>query len=156
MSRLQDMPVRDAVVNKDGSIAEPWRLYLRQQSSEVASAPTRQGQTALTAQAASLSATAVPVTVTDGLWRLSFYARLTQAATTSSSLIVTLKWTDGGVLCGLSGAAITGNTTDSVQSGTALVRADGNTSLLYQTTYASVGATPMQYQLDVVAERVQA
>jgi hypothetical protein len=111
------------------------------------------GSVALTTQAASVATVAVPTpTLAGGLYRLSYSARITRAATTSSSLTVGLAWTDGGVSCSQAFAAMTGNTTATVQSGSAVVSIDATTTARYQTTYASVGATAMQYRLTVLVE----
>lgn len=109
----------------------------------------------LTTQGASIGATALPTgTLKPGLYRVSYYARISRAATTSSSLTVTVGFTHGGVACTIAGSAMTGNTTATVQTGTMLVKVDQNTSLTYATTYASVGGTSMQYALDVIAELI--
>ena len=47
------------------------------------------------------------------------------------------------------------NTTAKVLTGSWVLRVDQTTTITYATTYASVGATPMQYRLDVVVEQVQ-
>ena len=97
-----------------------------------------------------------------GLYRISCYAHVTQAATVSSSLTVTLWWTEGGASKSYSGAAITGSTTTTTQSLSVLVRMDAsalqlcNPSYLYTTTYGSVGATVMKYSLDVTLELIKA
>jgi len=65
-----------------------------------------------------------------------------------------VQWTVGGVACTKTYTALTGNTTSTVLAETLPVRIDANTSLTYSTTYASVGATVMQYGLEVIAERV--
>ena len=49
---------------------------------------------------------------------------------------------------------MTGNTTATYLAESVPVRIDPNTSLTYATTYASVGATTMQYSLEVAVERV--
>ena len=91
-------------------------------------------------------------TLSPGLYRVSYYARITRAATTSSSLTVTIGHTDGAVSITQVGAAITGNTTATVQSGTALMRVDTATAVTYGTAYSSTGSTSMQYRLDLAFE----
>ena len=49
---------------------------------------------------------------------------------------------------------MTGNTTATVGSLTILVRVDEATAITYGTTYASVGGTTMQYELDVSCEQL--
>jgi hypothetical protein len=111
----------------------------------------------LTNQSASIGATDFSGGgLSAGLYRLTYYTRITQAATTSSSLTVTLDWQDGGVAPSISGAAITGNTTTTIQSNTVLVRIDGSSPVRYSTTYSSVGATPMKHSLYITLEEVLA
>ena len=106
-------------------------------------------------QAASISATSFSIlSVSPGLYRLSMSARISRAATTSSSLIVTFGWTAGGVSCTTASPAMTGNTTATVSSLTVLARVDEATAITYATTYASAGGTTMQYSLDVSCELV--
>ena len=108
------------------------------------------GSVSLEAQAATIGATAIETPViSTGLYQVTFAARITQAATSSSSLIVTITWTDGGVTCTQSSAALTGNTTATVQSGLVVIQADEGSTVSYSTTYASAGATPMLYQMAV-------
>jgi hypothetical protein len=56
----------------------------------------------------------------------------------------------------LAGAAMTSNTTTTVQSDTVLVAIDASTPLTYSTAYSSTGATAMAYSLWLVAEQVDA
>jgi hypothetical protein len=107
----------------------------------------------LTDKSASIATTAVPLgTLAGGIYRVHWYARVTTPATTSSSLTVTISWTDDAIVCTASGAALTGNTTTTVQSGTVVLEADRSTAISYATAYASVGATAMVYKLDVTVE----
>ena len=109
----------------------------------------------LIGQGASVTATAVPISaLTAGLYRVSYALRVTRPATSSSSATVTVGWTDGTVACAQAFAAVTGNTTATVQSGTALVRCDASSVITYAVVYASSGATSMQFALDVVVEAV--
>lgn len=115
--------------------------------------PEQYNPVTLTAQQASIATTPIPMPqIGAGLYRISVYARVTQAATVSSSLDATIGWTDGTVSCTHTLAAVTGNTTATVLLGSVVVRSDQATALTYATTYASVGATPMQYRIDVMVE----
>ena len=49
---------------------------------------------------------------------------------------------------------MTGNTLATTTSLSAIISVDDATTITYATTYASVGATTMQYRLDVVCEQV--
>ena len=107
------------------------------------------------AQETAISATDFAIlSVSPGMYRLSMGARISRAATTSSSLIVTFGWVSSGVSCTTSSTAMTGNTTATVGSLTVLVRVDEATAITYATTRATVGGTTMQYSLDVSCEQI--
>jgi len=137
---------------KQPFITRVWNNWFQSVVERVQAAAYAEQKVQLTGQAASIPSTNLVVAPSAGLYRLTFRFRLTQAATTSSSLLVTVTATDGGVACALASAAYTGNAVNQPQTGTVLVRSDNGVPITYATTYASVGATPMQYALDVVAE----
>lgn len=142
---------------QEGLITEHWREYFDQSGRLQEQAPSRIGQTTLTDQAANISATDISGgNLSSGLYRFTYYTRITRAAGVSSSLTVTLSWTDGGIACSFSGAAITANTTSTTQSETKLLRIDSVSPVSYSTAYASAGAPTMQYRLDVALEEIWA
>ena len=106
-------------------------------------------------QSAAIPTTSIPLTTLSvGLYRVSTYARITQAASTSSSLTVTLGWTDGTVACTSSGSAVTGNTTATTGRQSVMIRSDADGSVTYATAYSSSGGTVMQYRLDIAVEQI--
>jgi hypothetical protein len=145
-----DAPMVDAQTRR---ITPVWYRYLSvaivgrlQASAFVTKAVTRTGQ------AAAIGATPI-AQGSAGLYRVSWNLRVTQPATTSSSLTVTIANTDGGINVVQSGPALTGNSLITLQSGLVLVRADAATAITYAVAYTSVGATPLQYAISVVAEQ---
>ena len=111
---------------------------------------------ALAGQAADVAATTLvvaPPSPPQTLYRVAWYVRVTTAASVSSSVQVTVGWTDGGVVQSTSGAALTGNTTTTQESGSVLVSADAETDVTYAVAYTSVG-TDMAYALSVVVEAI--
>lgn len=149
------MPVREPLTDDNGLIQRAWRLFLRNQNDTLSYASVNAGSVSKTVQQASISATPVPMTVSAGFYRVSVYARRTQAATTSSSLQVDIGFTESGTSLTVTTGADATNTTTKVVTGSWVLRVDQTTTITYATTYASVGATPMQYRLDVVVEQVQ-
>ena len=118
--------------------------------------PARVANVSLTAKTASIGATAFDRTSKDaGMYRIGYFARITTAATTSSSLTVTMSGTNGGVAVSFAGSAMTANSTATVQSGNFYLQADAATDIKYATTYASSGGTAMVYSLWVTLERVE-
>ena len=135
-----------------------WVKYMGVLSSAIDLRPFRAATPiVLTAQAASISATTLGIgTVRPGLYRITWHARITRAASTSSSLTVTFAWTDGAVAQSAAQTAITGNSTTSFGSSVVPFRVDSASAITYATTYSSSGATTMQYRLDVTIEEVAA
>jgi hypothetical protein len=150
-------PARDAIVDSNGHPTRALIDWQTRQQTTVDASPTRLRTESVAAQGASISA--VPITLgplAAGLYRVSYYARITRAATSSSSLTVSIGFTDGGASRTLSGAAMTGNTTGTVQSNTWLIRLDQASPVTYSAAYASSGATSMQYDATFVVEQVAA
>jgi hypothetical protein len=123
----------------------------------------------LTAQAANIAPTTlytVPVNA-GGMYRISGYVILTQAATTSSTLPnIAVNWTDVDVNAVILGAALNGNPTNNVVGTTSnvgysaaaaaipgTINAKGGTVIQWLTqSYASSGATPMLYAVHIKLE----
>lgn len=119
----------------------------------VANAPSTFPSVALTGQHASILTTPMPLpSLATGLYRVSYYAAITTADGVSSSLTVTLTWTESTLSKSVSGTAITGNTTTTVQSGTALLVLDAASPISYSTVYASNTPATMQYRLTILLE----
>jgi hypothetical protein len=145
-------PIRDDVLSslEVRKLSLTWIQWFTQVYTSLKAAVRNIGSVSLEAQASSSASTEIQTpTLSAGLYQVSYAARITQAATSSSSLTVTILWTDGGVACSQAGVALTGNTTSTQQSGFLLLQADAGSTVRYSTTYASSGATPMQYQLAV-------
>jgi hypothetical protein len=144
----------DAKGNPLGYISRYFRQWLLAITTQIQSFVPTHASLSLTTQAASLVTRTAYATTAAGLYRVSYYVRITRAATTSSSLTVTLGWLESAVALTQAFAAITGNTIGTVQSGSILVRADTLSALTVATAYASVGGTTMQYRIDVTVEQV--
>lgn len=155
-SSLIEVNARDPFRSRPFFISTDWSNWLQQSLVPRAEESAQVTATVvLTAQSASIGTTPLPLTaIQPGLYRISWYLRITQPATVNSSIQLTLGWTDGAVNCTRTAAAVVGNTTSTTQSGSELIRIDGVTPINYSTVYVSVGATPMQYRLDLVVELV--
>jgi hypothetical protein len=121
-----------------------------------------------TAQTAAIGTTtlyAVPASA--GQYRVSWNAKVTTAATTSSTLgALTIVYTDPDdvvqtITCGAqtnAGAIATtsaGNSTTTVLLGLEmLLNCKASTNITYAFAYASSGATPMAYNVHIVLERL--
>ena len=106
----------------------------------------------LTNQNAAIASTPVPLpALANGLYRLSWYARVTAADGVSSSLGVTFTWTDG-TTPSKAFPALTGDTTTTADGNSVMVLVDQNTAVNYSTSYASNTPNKMHYKLSVQVE----
>jgi hypothetical protein len=156
LAAVPEYVVETAVMQNSitGRVTQAMRYWLLSLADRVNTTPNRIASATASTQAASISTTALSIaSVLPGLYRLSMAARITQAASTSSSLIVTFGWTQA-VACTAASVAMTGNTTATTGTLSVLVRVDQNSSITYATTYASSGGTSMQYRLDVTCEQI--
>lgn len=148
--------------NPSGFVTKVWEYFFRWVQSILNVAPQVIGSVELTAQGAAIAATTIPSTFPErpnvrllpGVYRVSYYTRMTRAATTSSELTVSIRWIDGGVTITQAGTLLNGNTTSTYQTSSFLIRVDTETQVSYLTAYASVGGTSMQYRLNVKLEAV--
>ena len=155
---IPSFPFRERLMGLDtvaqGILTQPWQIWLRGVVDALNASSQVQKSVTGTPTGSSITTTALLAdTGSAGVFRVSWFLRITQAATTSSSVAVSVGFTDGVALT-ISGSAVTGNTTTTIQQQTILVRCDANSALTYSTTYSSVGATSMQYAVSVVVERV--
>ena len=153
---LAPFPLRTSVMGAENRLlSRPWVAWFTDLVQKVDKDATVVSSVSATAKSASISATTFPRDIlAAGLYRIGYFARITTAATTSSSLTVTMAGVNGGVACSVSGAAMTGNTVSTVQSGNVYLEIDDSTNLTYATTYAWSGATKMVYGLWMSVERV--
>jgi hypothetical protein len=137
-----------------GRVTQAMRYWLLSLADRINRTPEVMQTVTVTEQSASIGATTISVlSLPQGVYRLSAAARVTTAATTSSSLLVTFGWTQA-VACTAASAAVTGTTTATTISFAVVVRADEASNLQYATTYASSGGTAMVYRLDVSVEQL--
>lgn len=111
----------------------------------------------LSGQHASIGARPITTqTLAAGIYRVGWTAHITTPDGVSSSLTVTIGWTQGGQALTISGAAITGDAATSVQSGVIQVVNDASSPITLATTYASNTPGKMLYELKVTLEFVSA
>lgn len=100
----------------------------------------------LTTQGAIITATNLVASATAGLYRVTYYAVITQAATTSSSLNVQIGWNDGTQAQTATSATNSTNTLGAFIATQVPLRSAAAQAITYATPgYLTSGATPMQY-----------
>ena len=155
MATLSPIPVQAPwTTDRDTYIPGDWLRWLYELVAIVSSGAQQIGSTVnLTNQSAAIASTPVPLpALANGLYRLSWYARVTAADGVSSSLGVSFTWTDGGVSPTKTFTALTGDTTTTADGNQVIVLIDQNTPVNYATSYASNTPNKMHYKLSVQVE----
>lgn len=142
---------------QEGLCTDVWIKYLQNREDAISAAPQRNASTSALTQSASIGSTSIPSgTLNAGLYRATFYGTVKTAATVSSSLSVTFSWTYLGQAKSITSTPYTGNNITEATTGAAMFYADAGSPITYATTYATVGATSMVYDIYVVLEKVDA
>ena len=130
-----------------------WLRWFGTLVQNIDSAPVRKTSVRLVDQAATIPITPIPMeSLSPGLYRVSFYSRITQAGTVSSSLKVTISWTDKAQALSLDGDTLVGNAVTEYDFGTAVIRVDAASAISYTATYAASAAASMLYDLSITVE----
>lgn len=157
MANLEAPPLSTALVTtKDGMITGKWFDWLTLRLlATVNASPAVLKALSLTNQNDAIGSTPIPLpALASGTYRLTYYLKVTTADGVSSSVTLTLGWTDGGNACSVSGAALTGDALTSAQSGSVMIQLDQATALTYSTAYASNTPNKMKYKLLIVVEKI--
>ena len=130
--------------------------WLLEQQQRVDDSPEQLGTVSLSAQSADIAATPVPMgDLTAGLYRLSYYVRVTRAGSVSGEIQIQIGWTDAGVALTSAGTNLTGNTTSTFEQRTLFLAVAANASITYEAIYTDGGgANPMQFKLEIVCEKL--
>lgn len=131
-----------------------WAQYFTFREQRIQESSTRIVDTLIENQGAAIGATALDVGTAAAAYRVSSLLRVTQPASVSSSVQLTLGWTTGGQALTKAYTALTGNAVTTFSMDTLPVRVDANSSLTYTITYATSGATAMLYSVEFIVERI--
>lgn len=117
------------------------------------------GGSSRTAQATNVSVANFYTVAVGGLYRVSAYVVLSQAATTSSTMpSASISYTEavtGANVQDMITTTATNNTVGLHSGGSVVIQAQQGSNLSFITSnYASVGATPMQYSVHLTVERI--
>lgn len=135
------------------SVTDKWYDWLLNLATILSQCARRLGSPVLlTGQLASIGATSLLAGNPGGRFAVAVTVYVEQAATTSSSITVTISFTRNGLARSLTTTAIVNGTLSSSWSQVFMVDNDSAVPVTYATTYASVGATPMKYGLTLVTE----
>lgn len=161
MAILSAPPDGDALI-LDGSkklfMAPTWLDWFVGLVAKIALTAQKVVTKTLTDQSAAVGTTPLLAagTISAPRFRVSVFLRITQQATTSSALSLTINTVHRGQACTMTTPVMISNNKSKPESTVFEVLADTPLLLSFFTTYASVGATPMTYDADVVVEALTA
>lgn len=158
MAILDPVPVLSPIGNIGQARIHPdYERWLALAQSIINNQPQQIGSTlTLTAQAASIVSTSIPLpALTNGTYRVGAYLRVTTADGVSSSIQLTLGWTQGSQALTKAFSALTGDTVTTVDSvSLPFIQIDQGSALTYATTYASNTPGKMKYTLILAVEKI--
>lgn len=150
---LSPIPPGTAITDSQGLITIFFRLAWQILVDGFQSTPT---VAATGAEATGLTAAVVTTTLFNvlsaGMYRVSYTLAKTVADGVSSSLTVTIGWTDNGVAKTHVFAALTTDTVTAVDAGSWTLHADANSLITYAIAYASNTPATMKYDAHLTAE----
>lgn len=138
-----------------GYVPTPWSDYFNSVDAQLASSYLVLEHQQINSGSGPIAVT--PITgqiLPGGLYRVSYYVVILQPATTSSSIAISIYWTDRTVTRVQTTPSLTGNAVGVALSNILLLRVDRATPVSYSVAYTSVGAAPMLYGLDLLLEQV--
>lgn len=152
-------PIRDpiAVEDKDGRLLLPrvWIDWFASLGLQIDRQTTTLNVVELFNLSGNIPPTPIPLdSLSEGLFRITYYTRINLAAAVSSSLQITLGWTDNAVTCFIAADPLTTNTVGTVQSNTIMVRNDQASPITYSVTYASDLPGQMLFNLFIMVEQI--
>jgi hypothetical protein len=151
--QINIIPADTKIVDQNGAITLFFRLAWQSLVNAFQLAATRASLAELT-KGAAIGTTIAWTTAQAGVFRVSWYLRKTVADGVSSSLTITIGWTDKAAAETQAGAALAADTNVAQQNGSVVVRADANTSLTYAVAYASNTPGAMKFDVVVVVEEM--
>lgn len=153
---LEFIPNDAALVDQDRTIAHRWYIWLSEFWLHVKTLVGVIGTVySKTNQTATITTATIATITQDGIYRASYYLRVTTIPTTSFSLTVTIGWREGGVTKSQAFTALTGAPgalATAFQNGSVVIRATSGTLVTITIAYASVGATAMVFGVDAPVE----
>lgn len=150
---LPPIPSGVAIVEDDRSITNFFRLLWQQLIDGFQQSPTRSGNE-FTGQDAALPTSTLYLALVAGSYRVSYYMRKTVADGVSSSLTITLGWTESAIPQSMPLAALTLDTVAAIQEGTHVLVVDQETTITMAVAYVSNTPGAMKYRLNASVEQL--
>jgi hypothetical protein len=157
MGRIDPIPDREPLIEQGTSYIDGiWYRWLSVLRNLGANSTGQTGSTLVkTGQHAAITTTSLVLpALTNATYRVSGYLRVTTPDGVSSSVQLTLGWTESALTLSKTLAAVTGDTVTSVQDGQLTAFVDQGSALTYSTAYSSNTPGAMQYTLRLLVEQL--
>lgn len=155
MQQLAPIPADVQIVEKDGTINDFFRFRWQELIDASVQSPLITDALELLNQSAAVPTTTVYTVTADGLYRVGYYLRKTILDGVSSSLQVTLSWTDtDGAACSHTFAALTTDTNVANDSASYELRAKANSDIEVSIAYASNTPGTMHFDALMSAQQL--
>ena len=160
MATLREAPPHKVYVPRTtpivpgAAMAPSWETFFRVVQDVLAMVSRQILSLTTTGLSASLGATALSIAKdTSTFYRVTARVRVSQAATVSGSATVTVRWTEkrDGV-ASKQAVALASNVVGDQATLVAVIAPDTTVPVTIEVAYASSGATPLKYDLDVTLE----
>lgn len=155
---IEQPPVNTPLVTKSGKMESHWQtwtlLVLLQRLIASVFVQTVAEPSSAAPLHALVAPTALVASAAAGLYRISWHIRIAVADGVNSSVTLSILSTEGGSAITQSGAAVTGDTLQTVQSGSVLVTPDAQLPISYSVAYASNTPAKMGYNLIMSVEQL--
>lgn len=159
---IAPLPVQDPVAKspryKDdemaGYMTDSWTAYMSQLVTTLQNTPVRIYEKGFLDQTGAIAVTSIaPGGVTAGVYRITYYTRLTTAAGTSSSLQVAFDWSDHAHTLAWTSPALTSNNVSVPMMGVLPIYSDSLSPITMAVTFSSVGSPAAIYEIYVSLEK---
>lgn len=150
-SSLAPIPADTAIVDRSGVINTFFRLRWQQLIDGFQVTPSK-ANVPVASRNSALGTTTVYLALAAGRYRITVYLRKTTPDGVSSSLTLTVGWTDGASPCVKVFGALTTDTAVANDSYTHMVNVDVNTNITIAVAYASNTPGTMVWKAYAVAE----
>lgn len=152
MQSLAPIPLEMPIVEKSGAISLFFRERWQQLINSFALVPTVADTGTISGLTALLATTTLQTTTIGGVYEVGYYIRKTVADGVSSSLTVTIGWTENGTALTRVFAALTTDSNVANQSDVVPIVADASTNITIAIAYASNTPATMTYRYRAVVK----
>ena len=151
---LGPIPSDQEITERGGPITTYFRLRWQELIDSFTQVPTKTDTGTVSGLTAALATTTLLTTTQGGVYEVGYYIRKTVAGGVSSSLTVTIGWTENAIALTRVFTALTLDSTVANQSDTIPILVDANADITLAVAYASDVAATMTWRYRAVVKQL--